>query len=299
MIHLDRGGMMKKPALAHFVKDYQPLTILLVALALVTVTLSCSLPFKIVWTGGDSAEKPAAGEVESQPSATQENQAAAASGATETVTVEALPTGTPSLTPSPTITSTPKPIYLTGKVTRNTNCRSGPQDNYELIHVLKKGDTVTLLGKNQEGTFWFVRWQNGDVYECWMWDEYVSADAAADSLPVLTPPPSPVPFLAFVLSYKNTTGETTVNVYLRNSGNIPIASYSATFKDTNTGQSLAKSSDSFGNMASIGVGNITIISSPSFSASTIGHSMTVSVKACTQDGQSGKCSTVSTSFESK
>ena len=293
---------MKNLTLSNLVKDHKPLTILLVTLVLLTATLSCSLPFQIVWTGGDSPDQPDAVETESIPDQTAENQQSGADpgvSSTETAPIEELPTGTPSPTPSPGITSTPELAYLTGKVTKNTNCRSGPKDVYELVHILKKGDTVTLLGKNPESTFWFVRWQNGDVYECWMWDEYVSADGPAENLPVLTPPPSPAPFLAFVVSYKNTSGETKVNVYLRNSGNIPLASYSATFKDTITGQSLAKTSDSFGNMASVSAGNITTISSPAFNLSTIGHTMTVSVKACTQDGLTGKCSTVSTSFESK
>jgi hypothetical protein len=293
---------MKNLTLSNLVKDHKPLTILLLTLVLLTATLSCSLPFKIVWTGGGNPDQPDAVETESISSQTADNQQngdAVVVSSTETAPIEVLPTGTPSLTPSPSITSTPELAYITGKVTKNTNCRSGPKDVYELVHILKKGDTVTLLGKNPESTFWFVRWQNGDVYECWMWDEYVSADGAAENLPVLTPPPSPAPFLAFVVSYKNTSGETKVNVYLRNSGNIPLASYSATFKDTITGQSLAKTGDSFGNMASVSAGNITTISSPAFNASTIGHPMTVSVKACTQDGLTGKCSTVSTSFESR
>lgn len=287
---------MNKPMVSRPVKISQLLTILVIVLALAAVTLSCSLPFKVVWTGGDSADQPAAeqagGPDQAQPTETQPEQVSA-----ESVTEEP-PTGTPSQTPSPTIAETPTLERLFGDVNKNTNCRSGPQENYDLVHVLKKGDTVGLLGKNEDGSWWFVRWQNGEVYECWMWNEYVSGEGAAENLPVLTPPPSPSPVLAFVLSYKNTTGEATVNVYLRNSGNIPLASYSATFKDTNTGEVLTKTSDSFGSMAVVGVGNITTLSSPSFSTSTIGHSMSVSVKACTGDGLTGKCSTVSTSFTS-
>ena len=287
---------MNKPEVSLTVKTSQLLTMVVVILAVAAVTLSCSLPFKIVWTGGDSADQPAAegasGPDQAQPTETQPEGAPAESATEEP------PTVTPSLTPSPTITSTPVQQTLYGTVTKNTNCRSGPQENYDLVHVLKKGDTVALLGKNEDGSWWFIRWQNGEVYECWMWNEYVSGGGAAESLLVLTPPPSPAPVLAFVLSYKNTTGETTVNVYLRNSGNIPLASYSAAFKDTNTGEGLTKTSDSFGSMAGVGVGNITTLSSPSFSTSTIGHTINVSVKACTGDGLSGKCSTVSTSFTS-
>jgi hypothetical protein len=288
--------MMNKPAIPFTVKGKKLLSIMLV---MMIATLSCSLPFEIVWTGGDSADQPAAEQAESGQAPSVEAQAAPDSGSDDSRVAEAVPTGTPSLTPSPTITLTPTLQWLSGTVTKNTNCRSGPAENYDLVHVLKKGDTVTLLGKNEEGSFWYVRWQNGDVYECWMWNEYVSAAGAAEQLPVLTPPPPPAAVLAFVLSYKNTTGESTVNVYLRNTGNVTLASYSATFKDQNTGEVLTKSSNSFGTMAVVGVGNITIISSPSFSAKTIGHTMMVSVKACTQDDQSGKCSTVSTTFESK
>ena len=292
---------MKKPTSSPTEKDKKMLFIQLVILAILIVSLSCKLPFKIVWTGGDNEDQPSAERsVSDEIHQDQPGSGEDPNGSEET---EVAPTGSPSPTPSPTLSPTvqltPTLGQLFGTVKKNTNCRSGPKDNYDLVHILNKGDTLTILGRNEEDTFWYVKWQNGEVVECWMWNEYVSPEGAIENLPVITPPPSPVPVLGFVLSYKDTNGETTVNVYLRNSGNIPLASYSATFKDKDTGEVLAKTSNSFGAMASVGVGNITIISSPGFSASTIGHSMTVSVKACTLDNQSGKCSTVSTNFESK
>lgn len=292
---------MNKPTFSLTAKDKKSLSFLLVMLAILIVTLSCSLPFKIVWTGGDDVDQPSAEQTDSNES--NQDLITPDKDTDDKQVTEEVHTGTPSPTPSPTLSPTvqltPTLGQIFGTVKKNTNCRSGPKDNYDLVHVLKKGDTLTILGKNEEDTFWYVKWQNGEVVECWMWNEYVSSDGASEHLPILTPPPSPVPVLAFVLSYKNTNGETTVNVYLRNSGNIPLASYSATFKDTVTGEVLTKLSNSFGSMAGVSAGNITTISSPGFSASTIGHNMMVSIKACTQDNQSGKCSTISTTFESK
>ena len=88
-------------------------------------------------------------------------------------------------------------------------------------------------------------------------------------------------------------------VYVRNSGNVALQSYSATFKDTVTAESLVISGDKFGNSAKVSVGNQGIVTSPAFSASIIGHQINVTVKACSQDGISGKCYTSSTSFVSE
>jgi uncharacterized protein YgiM (DUF1202 family) len=288
--------MMKQPLVVLKQKRKKFPLIFLFMFILLTITLACNLPFRIVWNDDSEANQQATDQAKTAmalsadvPQSEDEEE-----GQAEPDT----PAETPSPSPSPTITSTPTPKQVVASVTKNTNCRVGPKDVYELIHIFKKGDSVELVGKNQEETFWYIQNQDGSI-ECWMWNEYTTTEGNTANLPVFTPPPSPIPFLNFVLTYKNTTGEKSVNVYLRNTGNIPLESYSATFKDLDTSETLTKSNNKFGSMASVSVGNTTTISSPNFSASTVGHQMKVTVKACTLDGQSGKCKTISINFESK
>lgn len=279
------------------------LLVFLFVIILLIITLACNLPFRIVWTGDANANQQATDQAKTamalSADAPQSGDDSESEAGEESKADDETPSETPSLTPSPTITFTPTPEHLVASLTKNTNCRSGPKDIYELIHIFKKGDYVELLGKNQEESFWYVKDQAGGTIECWMWNKYTSPEGATENLPVFTPPPSPIPVLNFVISYKNTTGETSVKVYLYNTGNIPLESYSATFKDMDTSETLTKSSNTFGSMTRVSVGNTTTISSPGFSASTVGHMMKVTVKACTLDGQSGKCSTISINFESK
>jgi uncharacterized protein YgiM (DUF1202 family) len=267
-----------------------------------TVSLACNLPFRIVWIGSDEFNQletiQAKSEIAKSEESYQPGDDSDSGASEESEGDDHTPEETPSPTSSPTTTFTPTPEQVVGKLSKNTNCREGPKDVYPLIHIFKKGENVKLLGKNQEETFWYIQNQDGSI-ECWMWNEYTNTEGNTESIPVFTPPPSPVPFLNFALSYKNTTGETTVNVYLRNTGNMPLESYSATFKDTDTSETLTKSNNQFGSMARVSVGNTTTISSGNFSASTVGHNMKVTVKACSADGQSGKCQTVSINFASQ
>jgi len=278
--------------------------ILLFVLILLTISLACSLPFKIVWTGGNGVDQEATDQeqtavAEAKTADASANEVISESGEEEANSAEEeIPTETPSLTPSPTITETPTPEQVTAVISKNTNCRIGPKDVFELIHIFLQGDNVDLLGKNEEGTFWYVQDQDGGSIKCWIWTEYTTTEGQTENLPVFTPPPTPIPYVNFVASYKDTTGKTTVIAAVRNTGNIALQSYSATFKDTVTSETVAVAGNKFGNADKVGVGNIGVISSPAFSASTIGHQITATIKACSNDGQSGKCATVTISFES-
>ena len=273
--------------------------LVLFSLILVIVSLACNLPFKIVWTGGSDEEQESSELV--KPSGDED----ADTGSDETEADEdssegeVVPSDTPSSSPSPTFTFTPEPDTVTGYISKATNCRLGPKDIYELIHIFKKGTFVDMLGKNEAGSFYYVVDQESGTIKCWIWKEYTTPEGNAADLPVFTPPPSPIPFLKFSLSYNSTTGETKVHVYVQNTGNVPLQSWSATFKDTNTGESLTSSGDVFGNAAKVSVGNTGVVSSKKFSASTVGHQMKANVKVCTEDGQLGKCTSLVLNFVSQ
>jgi hypothetical protein len=278
--------------------------IVLSLFVLLSITLACSLPFKIVWTGSEQEKEQTAqaNAAIAELLTTKEPQIDA--GSDDDIdqadqTAEELPTETPSLTPSPTVTDTPIPEQLTAHISNNTNCRLGPKDVFTLIHIFLSGDQVDLLGKNQEDTFWYVQDQEGGDIECWIWKEYATTDGNTENLPVFTPPPEPAPIMSFVLTYKTTSGETTVIMNVRNTGNLALQSYTATFKDTVTSETIVVSGNKFGNAAKVSVGNIGVISSNPFSASTIGHQINVNVKTCSEDGQTGKCFSSSINFESK
>jgi hypothetical protein len=291
--------------------------LLLFIFIIITVTLACSLPFEIVFrgTGGDNQQAAEGAEAkdddnqagrspkserDDEDETVQESEQQQAS-LTETPSLTPSPTATltPTVTLTPTNTLTPTPEKVVGFISKNTNCRLGPKDMYELIHIFKKGQNVELLGKNEEDSFWYVQDQNGGTIKCWLWKKYTTPEGSTANLPVFTPPPSPIPVLNFVLSYKQTTGKTTVHVYVQNTGNIALQSYSATFKDLNTSEVVTGKGNKFGTMAKVSVGNTGVVSSKPFSASTIGHQIRATIKACSDDNQSGKCYSDTITFESK
>jgi hypothetical protein len=269
------------------------------SLILVIVSLACALPFKVVWTGETDADQESSEQAE--PIMELELETGSEGDEADEVSSEAeiVPSDTPGPSPSPTFTFTPEPVSVSGYISKATNCRKGPQDIYELVHIFKQGKFVDMFGKNEAGSFYFVVDQESGTIQCWVWKEYVTPEGNVAKLPIFTPPPSPIPVFSFVLSYNSTTGKTKVHVYVQNTGNVPLQSWSATFKDENTGETLTGSGDKFGNSAKVSVGNTGVISSKEFSASTIGHQMKVNAKICTEDALLGKCTSKVLNFKSQ
>ena len=278
-------------------------SIFLFMFIVLTITLACNLPFQIIWTGSSEDNQQAPDEAKTAvverltAEAPKVEESSNLGGEDTAQTEEKLPTETPSPSPSPTVTLTPTPEQVTAFINKNTNCRIGPKDVFELIHIFVNGDRVDLLGKNQDETFWYVKDQDGGSIECWIWTEYADLEGSTENVPVFTPPPVPAPIMNFVLSYKSTTGKK-IQVSVRNTGNVVLQSYTATYKDTVTSEVIVVSSNQFGSAAKISVGNTGNITSDPFSASTSDHQINVTVKACSQDGQSGKCLANTISFKS-
>ncbi|MGB2963289.1 MAG: hypothetical protein WBB69_04815 [Anaerolineales bacterium] len=204
-------------------------------------------------------------------------------------------TFTPSATPSPTVTYTPTPEQRTGYISGNTNCRFGPGDVYDLIHIFLAGDMVDLIGKNEEETFWYIQAQEG--INCWLWGKYVTPEGDTTSLKILTPPPTPTPVLDFTIAFKKESANY-ITVNIKNTGNLTLESYTATFKDLTTSETLTHSKNKFdSSIIRITPGKTADLTSLQFSASTSGHKIKVTIKICTEDSQSGSCTTRAATFQ--
>jgi uncharacterized membrane protein YidH (DUF202 family) len=109
-------------------------------------------------------------------------------------TVMAEPTVMPEPTEEPTATEE-TPGEPRAVVTNDTlNIRSGPGTGYPIVGSLKRGDEVTVTGRNKTGT-WLAITTDGDL-EGWVYAEYTSVNTAVESLPVAQaapPPASPTP----------------------------------------------------------------------------------------------------------
>jgi hypothetical protein len=296
---------MKMDELAENLNEKNRLPFLiLIMLVLIIVSLACNVPIQSFFSGGGDNEQQATDQVATaiaktltaRPLQDQPDSSGGESG--NEGSEEKSPSLTPSITPSPTITSTPTPEQAVAYISQNTNCREGDQEVYGLVHTFLEGDSVNLMGKNNENTYWYVEDQQGGFTECWLWKKFATPEGNTELLPVMYPPPTPTPMVALSIKNRGTSGNKVI-VEIQNNGNATLQSYSATYKDKATSETVSLTSNQFGSAASIPIGRNAKVNSPSFSANPKGHKVTVTIKACTEDSMSGWCSSSSASFKAK
>ncbi|HSB00083.1 MAG TPA: sigma-70 family RNA polymerase sigma factor [Anaerolineales bacterium] len=103
------------------------------------------------------------------------------------------PTGTSTLQVTATLTLTPIPVITepTGEFTQNANCRKGPGTAYDVVTSLLQGQTVSIDGRNEVSTWWWIALPNGG--HCWVSGVTVDVAGPIDDVPVVPmapPPPS-------------------------------------------------------------------------------------------------------------
>lgn len=113
-----------------------------------------------------------------------------------TVHIGAGPTSTPpaDLTPPDAITSTPtatQPGEATFVLDRNANCRLGPSTEYEAEDSYLAGQTLVIEGRNDTGTWFWVRRPTGG--HCWISTVTGAASGPFDAVQIVVAPPLPEP----------------------------------------------------------------------------------------------------------
>ena len=105
-------------------------------------------------------------------------------------------TSTPQFTATPGPSSTPgftsTPTVPEVRVSTNTNCRSGPGTQYDLIGGLLVGQTAIVVGKNTSTGYWIIN-NPGKSGTCWLWDEYATVSGNTTGLTEYAIPPTPTP----------------------------------------------------------------------------------------------------------
>lgn len=76
-------------------------------------------------------------------------------------------------------------------LTRGTNCRTGPFRFYDHITTILEGEQVDVLGKNDDGNYWYIVHEEKAPDGCWLWGRYAEVSGEPDAVPLFTPPPTP------------------------------------------------------------------------------------------------------------
>jgi uncharacterized protein YraI len=146
--------------------------ILIIPLMLALIVQACNIP-----TSPPVTETPTAS---ASPSPTQPQP-------TDTPTV----TPSPTSTPPPTLTFTPSvPIAFP----RDTavNCRLGPGQAWAVISGLNPGQTSQILGKNSDGTWWYIVDPFNSGRNCWVSTSVVNTAGNLTTIPIVQTPTASV-----------------------------------------------------------------------------------------------------------
>jgi hypothetical protein len=227
--------------------------------------------------------------------------------AVNSLTLTANPPGAPSQTPAPSLTFIP-PAPLVS-VTMQTNCRSGPGSDYEVLGMLNVGESAEVVGRSQYADYWVIKLPAAPEPACWLWGQYAALRGDAGSLPVIPPPPTPTPGNDFVFQYQtywDCGGSALVIFNLRNTGSIPWESNQVSTTDLTSGITYTAQRDDFPatfNCSTIGAaddllagGQMGSVISASIPGDPSGHEFLAFIRLCTSEGLSGFCMEKQISF---
>jgi Bacterial SH3 domain len=94
------------------------------------------------------------------------------------------PVNTPFEASTPSATQTAVKAILT--INQNTNCRSGPSADSNIITAFTPGTTLEIVGKDSADDFWLVKLPNTED-TCWASGQYATPSGGYASLPEVTP----------------------------------------------------------------------------------------------------------------
>jgi len=153
----------------------------IVRIILTALTLTaCSAP------AGNSQAEPTSGP---NFALTITAQALLIQGVTQTALA---PTSTPepTHTSTPVITETPSKMIVT--VSANTNCRSGPGLDYDIVGALTIGQQAEAVGQSSITNYLVINNPNGPG-TCWLWGEHATITGNMAALQEYAVPPTVTP----------------------------------------------------------------------------------------------------------
>lgn len=123
------------------------------------------------------------------PTAQSTHTASATATATAATTAIATATQTPLPTTVPAQTATPRPTNFAVVISAGLNLRAGPAVTYAVIRPLSAGTGVTVLGRNANGEWLYVRLSNGT--EGWLATRFTDFNGAVPIVATPALPPTP------------------------------------------------------------------------------------------------------------
>ena len=254
----------------------------LVGLVLVIGTLACNL--SAVSGGVDATALAAALE-------------ATLAAQTREASLEVRPSATP--TPEPAAAA---PIV---RVSVDTNCRTGPGADYEIVGGLLVGEQAEIVALSSMDNFVIIELPDGSGRTCWLWMQYGTQEGSTEGLTVATPPPTPTgpapgatySFNAALDDLLLCDGERYIAYRVANTGGGDFESFSLTVSDLTGGGFRAIQGTHFATSSSCGGTFFVDELSPGSTGYLIidfeddlgGHTLEASIRLCSRESLEGTC----------
>lgn len=121
-------------------------------------------------------------------------------------------TTTPTFLPAATFTPIGSTVPFATPNDGPLNCRSGPGTNYQVLVVLGGAQSAEIVGKNPEGTWWYVKNPYLDGTFCWVINIYVNTTGDTSKAAVVGVPATPTNAASAVIAVDMTITPDTINV---------------------------------------------------------------------------------------
>ncbi len=165
-----------------------------IILAVLLATLACSLLPAAAPADEAANQTEMAAYVQQTVLALEVQTQVAKSMMEQQYTATPIPTETATPTPldtaTPTITNTPQTTYIA--VTLDTNCRTGPGDEFSRVGYLFVGYKAEVVGWDGMGDYYVIKNPQGGE-DCWVWSRYAVLDGPTSTLDIIQEPPTPTP----------------------------------------------------------------------------------------------------------
>jgi len=221
---------------------------------------------------------------------------------TEMVTETPAPTATETLTPEPS--ATPTIAIPVAEVVRETNCRTGPAGNYDLVSIIAPGTQVEIIAADLGPEYyWYIRNPENPEQGCWLLAQNMKVAGDVSILPAFTPLPSPTQAPAITIAFKKfdtCKGSYFARFTVTNTGDIQFRSAYIRVTNTKTNEVTEQSLNAFDltegciiakNVAPLLPGQTGHLDSPPFKKDPRGHRLAVVIMACTEQNLKGVCVT--------
>lgn len=182
----------------------------LAALILIASMLACNLP-------GSGEQIPPPEEVQTSAALTVEALLTVPTFTATTQKEQIVPSETPTSTVGPTGTITPTYSVPMLRVLQQTNCRTGPGQDYEVVYTYLAWKELEIVGAYPQENYWLVKSAESPAGVCWLWGEYVEVKGSYWVVSSVTPPPTatkappPAPSIQ-EWTFNCSAGQVTVNI---------------------------------------------------------------------------------------